>query len=651
MTVNTSSGNKGKSINSRTLSDVGGKYTVVEDAAGSKTTRDGGTVVLKERETQEVDPGTSHLHKVDSSPGVSNTWIHDAKSKQTYAAVTDQTTTYAGAAGTTRFDTSEVLESRWWTHVVTSTVGPSSSSMTVDRYDGFGKKVTENGWKYPDGSVAHDNHPFGAITQEWDWHTADGSSTANGITTPINDWGGTPWWHTTSWNWSGQVLGWMQWAEQTWNEYKEDAYDLIQAGLTLASIIAPPGLSAVFGLINVGIDYARGKPVDWTDVALAALPGVGALGRVGKVAGGLFNYCKAGERAALAIGHGVQAGVNIYQGAQALGRSAEEFRQGNYGAAAGELAMGVLGVAGGARAGLKGMKALDGRYDPPTGRKLKPGESSTRGCFAAGTPLRTPFGALAIEDLRPGDQVLARCERDANAPVVPRIIEKVFQSLETLWDIEVNGRTIRTTGNHPFYVARRGWVPASELTPGDRVAGELEGVWYAVESARAGDTLEAVYNLRVAEDHTYFVGAPDWGFAVWVHNDYAGTNERGSRYEKKVSRQYGGSQTLKQREYITMNNQRRVADRVATIDGKKIAVEAKHTTNWSESIYNPDSPIGKEPFAVDRQRKIVGQARDYLENFDRLIFHSNSKRLLKKYGELFSKSGLDMNRITFIFTR
>jgi hypothetical protein len=37
--------------------------------------------------------------------------------------------------------------------------------------------------------------------------------------------------------------------------------------LTLASFVAPPGLSAVFGLINVGIDYVRGKPVPWTDVA------------------------------------------------------------------------------------------------------------------------------------------------------------------------------------------------------------------------------------------------------------------------------------------------------------------------------------------------------------------------------------------------
>jgi filamentous hemagglutinin len=29
-----------------------------------------------------------------------------------------------------------------------------------------------------------------------------------------------------------------------------------------------------------------------------------------------------------------------------------------------------------------------------------------------------------------------------------------------------------------------------------------------------------VYNLRVAEYHTYFVGSLEWGFSVWAHNAY-----------------------------------------------------------------------------------------------------------------------------------
>ena len=32
---------------------------------------------------------------------------------------------------------------------------------------------------------------------------------------------------------------------------------------------------------------------------------------------------------------------------------------------------------------------------------------------------------------------------------------------------------------------------------------------------------EKVYNVRVVEDHTYFVGGEAWGFSVWVHNAYS----------------------------------------------------------------------------------------------------------------------------------
>jgi hypothetical protein len=35
---------------------------------------------------------------------------------------------------------------------------------------------------------------------------------------------------------------------------------------------------------------------------------------------------------------------------------------------------------------------------------------------------------------------------------------------------------------------------------------------------RTTNVSEPVYNLRVADYRTYFVGAAEWGFAVWVHN-------------------------------------------------------------------------------------------------------------------------------------
>jgi hypothetical protein len=42
----------------------------------------------------------------------------------------------------------------------------------------------------------------------------------------------------------------------------------------------------------------------------------------------------------------------------------------------------------------------------------------------------------------------------------------------------------------------------------------------AVEGVRDTGHEEVVYNCRVAEYHTYFVGDEGWGFSLWAHNSY-----------------------------------------------------------------------------------------------------------------------------------
>src|SRR5690606_424638 len=48
------------------------------------------------------------------------------------------------------------------------------------------------------------------------------------------------------------------------------------------------------------------------------------------------------------------------------------------------------------------------------------------------------------------------------------------------------------------------------------------GDWTEVEAVELTSFSQPVYNLRVADYHTYFVGREDWGFAVWVHNACSG---------------------------------------------------------------------------------------------------------------------------------
>jgi hypothetical protein len=84
-------------------------------------------------------------------------------------------------------------------------------------------------------------------------------------------------------------------------------------------------------------------------------------------------------------------------------------------------------------------------------------------------------------------------------------------------ELRVGGRVIKTTGAHPFYVAGKGWQAAEILEVGEELSTH-NGWWMKVEEIHHSGKYEPVYNLRVADFHTYFVGAREWGFSVWAHN-------------------------------------------------------------------------------------------------------------------------------------
>jgi hypothetical protein len=138
-------------------------------------------------------------------------------------------------------------------------------------------------------------------------------------------------------------------------------------------------------------------------------------------------------------------------------------------------------------------------------------------CFAAGTPLRTPDGAKPIETVRPGDLVLSRDEGRPDGLVVAKRVEEVYARQGRIWHLHVGGQVIRTTGEHPFFASGRGWTECRELATGDWLLDE-DGRWRQVEDLLDTGEVEPVYNVRVADFHTYFVGCIEWGFAVWAHN-------------------------------------------------------------------------------------------------------------------------------------
>ncbi|MCZ2342010.1 MAG: HINT domain-containing protein [Bacteroidales bacterium] len=140
-------------------------------------------------------------------------------------------------------------------------------------------------------------------------------------------------------------------------------------------------------------------------------------------------------------------------------------------------------------------------------------------CFCAGTLLRTHGGLQAIETLKVGDRVLSRDEHDRSSANDYKVVEEVFERLGRVWHLTAGGRLIRTTGEHPFQEVTKGWIACFQLAAGDRLVCE-DGSTVLVEAVVDTGAVEVVYNLRVADWHTYFVGGEDWGFSVWAHNAY-----------------------------------------------------------------------------------------------------------------------------------
>ncbi len=80
--------------------------------------------------------------------------------------------------------------------------------------------------------------------------------------------------------------------------------------------------------------------------------------------------------------------------------------------------------------------------------------------------------------------------------------------------LTIDGETVVTTPEHPFYTAEGEWVPAADLQPGDEIRAAEWGSG-TVEKVEFSLRPRVMYNFTVAQAHTYFVGRDQW----LVHND------------------------------------------------------------------------------------------------------------------------------------
>ena len=142
-------------------------------------------------------------------------------------------------------------------------------------------------------------------------------------------------------------------------------------------------------------------------------------------------------------------------------------------------------------------------------------------CFVAGTPIATPAGMIAIENLKAG--MLVYSFDPDTLDITEKAVEDVFvKQSDRIVELTVSNEIIKTTPDHPFYVPKKGFVNAIELKAGDKLF-TLNGEYVVVEAVQH-EILESpvkVYNFRVADLHTYFVGKTEIG----THNTMCGPGD------------------------------------------------------------------------------------------------------------------------------
>jgi hypothetical protein len=154
-------------------------------------------------------------------------------------------------------------------------------------------------------------------------------------------------------------------------------------------------------------------------------------------------------------------------------------------------------------------------------------ETTTRtlrcGCFTAGTAVVMADGqARAIDQIETGDTVVGR-DGDTGADQPGQVTNTLTREQAPTLVVSTTAGDITTTAEHPFWVGDH-WVAAGDLEAGHQLESQ-DGTPVTVTALTPTLDVATVYNLTIADLHTYYIqagdsggAASDTGRAVLVHN-------------------------------------------------------------------------------------------------------------------------------------
>ena len=290
--------------------------------------------------------------------------------------------------------------------------------------------------------------------------------------------------------------------------------------------------------------YCAGNPINYTDpsghwVAALVIAGIGgAMGaydayntakerkykgwkKKAYIAGctvfGAVNPCK--------ILKGIKVGYKVYKAARYSKKARAAYKASKAAKKAKAKPKSTVVMKKNTKAKLKSKPAIRNSKGI---KKLQKSAGGTIGCFTAGTKIHTKDGFKAIESIKAGDYVWS--ENPETHEKALKKVKKIFvREKDSVVRLSINGESIETTNEHPFYVQGHGWTNASELKVGDKVRLE-DGTTGTVEKAKHVklDTPVTVYNFEVEDFHTYYVSEQK----VLVHNTCAATEKNLSTNRK-----------------------------------------------------------------------------------------------------------------------